>query len=107
VDLALVLTMPEGKTWEPYDPAWLVDLARQQYPDEPWLAAALARCTRCMRYDDTYVHFVSPERANQPGADWQHDACLELESPTEGWVVLDILKDGEVGGVEFVAFICP
>ena len=29
---------------KPYDPAWLVELATEQLPEETWLPAALAVC---------------------------------------------------------------
>jgi hypothetical protein len=44
-----------------------------------------------------YVHFVNPA-----SSDWQFHSNLQLESPTEGFVVLDILDNHRVGGVEFV-----
>jgi len=43
--------------------------------------------------------------ANQPGSEWQFERNMELHSPTEGWIVLDILKGQRVGGVEFVSRI--
>jgi hypothetical protein len=95
--------MTSAKTWEPYDPGWLVDLARQQVPDEPWLPDALTACTRVRRRSDaSYIYFVDPARTNQPGSEWQFDTSIELHCPTEGWLVLDILKGHRVGGVEFV-----
>jgi hypothetical protein len=88
--------------WQPYDPTWLVGLARNQVPEEPWLPQALGTCTCHFRHDETYVYFVDDSRPNEPGSAWQFEFCVELESPTEGWLILDILKDRRVGGVEFV-----
>jgi len=97
--------MAKQSNWEPYDPTWLIELAREQHPEEAWLPAALAACTRCRRESDAYIYFVNPDGPNKPGSDWQFDANLELQSPTEGWIVLDILANHRVGGVEFVVKI--
>jgi hypothetical protein len=48
------------------------------------------------------VSFVDSRNANEPGADWQFVANLTLESREEGFIVLDILENHRVGGVEFV-----
>lgn len=89
--------------WKPYDPTWLVELARAQSPDEPWLADALARCTRAMENGRAYLYFVDPNAPNEPGSDWQFDNNLTLDHPREGMLVLDILTGRRVGGVEFIS----
>jgi hypothetical protein len=86
--------------WEPYDPTWLVDLAREQVPDEPWLPTALAACRRAWRKSPAYTYFVNPRNPNMPGSEWQIETNIVLEHPTEGDLVLDILKGQRVGGVE-------
>ena len=48
------------------------------------------------------LYFVDPRRPNQPGSDWQFEENIILEHPTEGDLVLDILKGHRVGGVEFL-----
>ena len=89
--------------WEPYDPAWLVELAKDQMPEEPWLPAALATCRRAWLQSPAYVYFVNPRNPNSPGSEWQFEANVVLKHPTEGDLVLDILKDRRVGGVEFLS----
>lgn len=89
--------------WKPYDPTWMVDLAREQSADEPWLTDALARCTRAMEDGRAYLYFVDPIAPNEPGSDWQFDKNLTLEHPREGTLVLDILTGRRVGGIEFIS----
>jgi hypothetical protein len=89
--------------WKPYDPAWVADWVRASVPDEPWLADALARCTRAMDGGKAYVYFVDPADANQPGAAWQIEDSRTLHHPEEGTLVLDILAGRRVGGIEFLA----
>ncbi|HEX8271302.1 MAG TPA: hypothetical protein VF615_01550 [Longimicrobiaceae bacterium] len=88
--------------WEPYDPAWLVALARDSRPDEPWLAEALARCTRAAEGGRAYLYFVDPARPDEPGSAWQFEENVVLHHPREGELVLDVLRDGRIGGVEFL-----
>ena len=46
--------------------------------------------------------FVNGKKANEPGSQWCFDHNLELNCPNEGWLILDILKDKQIGGLEFV-----
>ncbi len=93
--------------FKPYDPTWLVDLARQQRPDLPWLAESLAKCTQChkklwgRKKKCIYEYFVDSARANQPGAEWQIKEGIWLDHPVFGSILLDVLQDGRIGGVEF------
>ena len=89
--------------WIAYDPDWLVEAAAREYPDQPSLAAALARCTRARWESAAYVRFVSARRANRPGAEWQFDSNLALEDTAHGTIMLDILRDGRIGGAEFLS----
>ncbi len=89
--------------WKPYDPTWLVEWVRAHRPDLPWLADALARCTRAASGGRAYLYFVDPADANQPGAEWQLEQSLTLERTPRGTLVLDILEGRRVGGIEFLA----
>jgi hypothetical protein len=85
--------------WREYDPSWLVQLARDQAPE---LMSSLANCTTARVESDAYIHFVNPEFPNQPGSRWQMDRNVSLQHPEHGELVLDLLKDGRVGGLEFL-----
>lgn len=82
---------------KPYDPAWLVELARAQHPDRPALAEALARCTRAVEESRAYLRFV---QADAPA--WRFRENVRLHHPREGTLVLDVLEGGRIGGVEFL-----
>lgn len=45
---------------EPYDPAWLVDAAKREFPADVWLHEALANCTQAAVESVAYIHFVDP-----------------------------------------------
>jgi len=89
--------------WKDYDPEWLAALAGVQVPEEPWLPDAIRQCTRCSVKSEAYTYFVSPENANEPGAEWQFDVNIILEDDKQGDVVLDVLKGHRVGGIEFLS----
>jgi len=49
-----------------------------------------------------YIRFVSAERPNLPSTEWQFDENIVLEDESAGTIVLDILKNGKIWGIEFV-----
>jgi len=89
--------------WKPYDPAWLIELAKAQHPEEAWLPAALAACTMARQESAAYIHFVRQADPEEPGSEWQAQTDLTLRHPTEGELVLDVLEGNRIGGVEFLA----
>lgn len=101
--VAAVLWLIGQPTWETYAPDWLVEAAERERPDQPWLAVALAGCTRARWESRSYIHFVAPDHPNQPGSEWQFESNLVLEETTHGAVILDILRDGRIGGIEFLS----
>ena len=94
--------------WKDYDPSWLVEAARQQYPQLAWLHASLSQCTRyAIEIEtgeiDAYYCFVKTVGvANQPGSNWQFWTNIKLENTQHGLIVLDVLKGGQIGGIEFI-----
>jgi hypothetical protein len=74
----LTFTMTSDERWQPYDPRWLVELARVQLPEETWLPDALAACTRFRRRSDAYIYFVDNRRPNEP--DHRGNMTLALNS---------------------------
>lgn len=45
--------------------------------------------------DDSYCYFT--DKTN-----WRHDYCVVFQHSVFGFVVVDVLKDSVIGGVEFV-----
>ena len=92
----------EGK---PYDPTWLVQLAEKQAPERPWLSVALSKCNKGRWESPAYLRFVEARNANQAGSEWQFEENIVLEHPEHGDLVLDILTEHRVGGVEFLPHV--
>lgn len=59
------------RDWEPYDPTWLVELAREQAPECPSLPTALSKCTRRRWGGEACMYFVDDARPNEPDSEWQ------------------------------------
>ena len=83
--------------WQPYDPAWLVALARKQHPDKPAIADALSRCLQATGSGTACVHFASSSQGV--------DGSEELHDPQLGLIVVDVLRDGRIGGIEIVGLL--
>jgi len=89
-------------SWKPYDPGWLVELAREQHPEVVWLSDALVDCTSYGEESPAYYYFVEPSFPNQPGSEWQFACNVVLHHEREGEIVLDVLRGDRIGGVEFI-----
>lgn len=85
-----------------FDITWIIDLIKEQEPGRIDLVEQLEKSEIRGWIRQPYVRFVSDENAKQPGAEWQFEGNLVLEHETEGTIVLDILKDGRIGGIEFI-----
>ena len=72
-----------------------------QVKDEyPWLPESLKNCVSIIKETKYYIYFINPKRPNKPGAEWQFADNIFLENTKYGDVVLDVLKDNRIGGVE-------
>ena len=85
-----------------FDIEWIIELIKEQEPDRLDLIDQLKKSDKQKGIRQPYIRFVSGERPNRPGSGWQFDENIVLEHETEGTIVLDILKDGRIGGIEFV-----
>ncbi|GAA5022035.1 hypothetical protein GCM10011506_01700 [Marivirga lumbricoides] len=81
---------------------WIIDLIKEQEPNRTDLIEQLRASEIRQWIRRPYLRLVSGERPNQQGSEWQFLENIVLEHATEGTIVLDILKDGRIGGVEFL-----
>jgi len=91
--------------WEAYDPDWLVKIALEQIPIETEVINSIRKCRKGFWESRAYVYFVNPENANEPNAEWQFGQNLILKDKKKGEIVLDILKDNRLGGIEFKKYV--
>ena len=90
-----------SRRWKEFDSSWLLELALEQYPEDTKLHNSIKKCTR-IRGD----HFVSAENPNKPGSEWQFDRSVTLIHPEMDDIILDVLKDGRIGGIEYLGLMC-
>lgn len=88
-----------------FDIEWIVELIKEQVPERIDLVEQLRKSNIRGWIRQPYVSFASPENANQLGSQAQFKESIILEHETEGTIVLDIFKDGRIGGIEFVSQI--
>ena len=86
--------------WIKYDPSWLLELALEQYPDDKSLHAAISKCNKIRGAD-----FVDSRNPNKPGSEWQFERSITLIHPEMNEIVLDILKDGRIGSIEYLGLM--
>jgi hypothetical protein len=83
----------------------IIKLVQGQEPARQDIIAALRNCKGGHWYSSGYYNFVDSRNANQTGSEWQHDECIVLEQQNQGDIVIDLLKDGRIGGIEFIDLI--
>ena len=86
--------------WKKYDPTWLVALAEEQYPKDLKLHNSIKKCTLIKGN-----YFVNPTNANQTGSEWQFETSITLIHPEMDDIILDILKDGRIGSIEYLGLM--
>lgn len=99
--------------WEPYDPGWLVELAKKQKPEIDWLPCALSKCKSYRRDSKAYIRFMDLGKEPKSGFIWKDSLYnIVLNHPTKGAIVLDVIdgkwqggifiEDRRIVGIEFV-----
>ena len=84
-----------------FDPAPLVELAREQWPLLPERAEALARCTEQWSESTGYGYFIDPRTSGRR----RHAGGFSLLCPRQGQLVFDVDPEGAIIGVEYLAIV--
>lgn len=87
---------------EPCDFSDLVPLARTQWTEYPLIADSFARCTTQWPESELYTYFIDPTTIHKPGSAWQFAGNFFLSCPVRGTLVVDVMKDGSIGGIEYL-----
>jgi len=83
----------------------IIKLVKEFEPVRQDINLALQNCKEGNWSSKVYYKFVDSINANQIGSEWQHEECIVIESKKEGDIVIDLLKDGKIGGIEFINLI--
>lgn len=82
----------------PYDPTWLVELAKKQIPDKLKIIESLKLCTTIIGFcncgcGDPY--FIDPK-----SKEWEFDTDETLEREDGVDIILNVMRDKRVGAIE-------
>lgn len=93
---------PAKVIWESYDPAWLIELAQAELPENVELRDALSNCRKATQigWKAKILYFVDPFRRNDPSFGWKFKEAIVFETYSKGPVIVDVLQDGRIGAVE-------
>jgi hypothetical protein len=81
----------------------IIELVRlQNFTNQDNLIIALTNCKAGNWKNKAYFQFVSSKNANQVGSEWQFETSIRLEHSTKGTIIIDFLKCGKIGGIEFL-----
>lgn len=83
----------------------IIKLVEEQEPDRQDVIRALQNCKNGFWSSNGYYQFVDSRNSNQTGSDWQHDESIVIEQKDRGDIVIDFLKNGKIGGIEFIDLI--
>jgi hypothetical protein len=85
-----------------FEPRMRIEAVKEQASGYPWLPEALAKCGAGRWESPAYAGYVSCPNPNQAGSEWQFEANVVLNHQTLGMLVIDVLKNSRLGGIEFV-----
>lgn len=81
----------------------IIELVKQQVPEREDVVKALKKCSVGKWTSSGYYQFPLSKKGKS--ADWKFNENLLLEHEFLGFIVLDILKNGIIAGIEFISLI--
>jgi len=81
----------------------IIELVKQQVPERADVVKSLKKCSEGEWTSSGYFQFSLSKKGNS--ADWKFNENLLLEHEFLGFIVLDILKNGRIAGIEFINLI--
>ncbi|MDQ3021629.1 MAG: DUF2283 domain-containing protein [Bacteroidota bacterium] len=83
----------------------IIELIKEQESERTDIIESLNKCKDGYWQGSAYYCFVNSTNANKTGAEWQYVESIEIEDTVNGDIIIDLLKDGRIGGIEFLRFI--
>lgn len=88
---------------EPYfDIQSVIDLIKEQKPERLDLIEQLEKIEKKKMIRRPYISFKHKGKQGKKADEWKIQECLELQHKTEGIIILDIHKNGKIGGIELI-----
>ena len=82
----------------------IIDLVRQQEPLRQDIVKSLKKYSAGKWTSSGYYKFSAPKNGNK-GSGWEFRENIVLEHEFLGLIVLDLLKNGRIAGIEFINLI--
>ncbi len=83
-------------------PARSIELVKQQEPARMDIIKSLKKCKDGKWTSNAYYEFPCSKFVNKKEAQWNFYENIPLEHEFLGFIVLDILKNGSIAGIEFI-----
>ena len=90
---------------EPVNIKEIIELVEKQEPDRQDIILALTNAIGGYWESNAYYRFVNSKNANEKGAEWQFEENIVLKDEKLGTIILDYLKNKQIGGIEFLEYI--
>lgn len=82
----------------------IIQLVKQQEPGRSDIIKSLKKCSGGKWTSSGYYQFVFGSKNNK-GPEWKFNENIVLEHEFLGFIVLDVLKNGSIGGIEYINLI--
>jgi hypothetical protein len=79
----------------------IIELVRQQEPERKDIIKSLQKCSGGKWTSSGYYQFVFASKNNK-GPEWKFNENIVLEHEFLGFIVLDVLKNGSIAGIEYI-----
>ena len=79
----------------------LIKILEKEEPKNEKLINSLQNCNGGKWKNKAYFQFVNSENPNKVGSEWQFLDNIIFEHEKFGTIILDLLKDNRIGGLEF------
>ncbi|PXY38734.1 hypothetical protein DMB65_21530 [Flavobacterium cheongpyeongense] len=83
----------------------LVEIIKILEKEEPKNENLIQLCKNCKGGNwesKAHFRFVNPNNANQPNSEWQFQDNIIIEHNEIGTIVIDLLKNNKIGGIELL-----
>ncbi|HEU5365509.1 MAG TPA: hypothetical protein VFU62_08255 [Hanamia sp.] len=82
----------------------IIKLVKQQEPERKDIIKSLKKCSGGKWTSSGYYLFVFTSKSNK-GTEWKFNENIVLEHEFLGFIVLDVLKNGSIAGIEYINLV--
>jgi hypothetical protein len=79
----------------------LIKILEKEEPENETLIKSLRNCSGGKWKNKAYYQYINSENPNKIGSEWQFLDNIIFEHENYGTIIVDLLKDNKIGGLEF------